>query len=511
MDQNPRFRDDPLNWVALMVVLLGFAMIGLFFVRRHNTPSDGARMIITDPVWQNNGVVVTRWEQNPDGSYVRLAVFSVDGVEIADLAQAAVTGQALPERDALQSKYVKGEEVEYAARRARRDDTTEALMKRPLLPVRARLGDFPWGVWAVQNWLVIACSLGCLIIAAFVFFRRPSDRTTRAMMLWIPGLWASQVMYSLGLQIGDFIQPLNLWLFMVTAASGYILTLIAIVRFAFEFTRPPERVAPMLRNWRSITATYVVPYAFFIAFLAWQWAQDPHALRWFGKWRSATAIIAVSCIGLALLVSIYSYVKTRDYDTRKKVRWIVYTGGLVGGMSLLIISVPALFIGRPLTDLAAPSVLFFVFMLAIAYAILRYRYLEMDVIVNRTLVVGVITAALAVLYFGAVVVVQAVAGKNALSQSELSDVGIVLTTLIAIALFNPIRHAAQRWVDRAFYRTKYQASRRIAGFTSALRDDRYADMNQLTEDLLEVSRDVARSNRAGLWLRDPGGPGGARR
>jgi hypothetical protein len=508
MDQRHRFQDDPLNVLALVIVLFGFVMVGVFFVVRANTPSDGARMIITDPVWKNNSVIVTRWEPNPDGTYIRLGVVSVEGVEIADLAQAAVTGDPMLQRAELQQKYQAGQEVVYAARRARRDDTADALLKRPLLPIRARLGPFPWGVWAQQNWLVIASSIGCLLIAGYVFYRRPGDRTTRAMILWIPGLWASQVMYSLGLQVGDFIHPANLWLFMVTASAGYILTLIAIVRFAFEFTRPPERVAPVLRNWRSIAATYFVPYAFFVIFLAWQWIVDPHALRWFGKWRWATAIIAVSCIGLAVLVSVYSYVNTRDNETRKKVRWIVYTGGLVGALSLVVVSVPALLIGRPLTDLAANSVLFLVFMLAIAYAILRYRYLELDVIVNRTLVIGVMTAALAVVYFSALVVMQLIFGPRRGTNDSLSDIVIVLTTLIGIALFKPVRHVAQRLVDRAFYRGKYEASKRIAGFTAALRDDKYANMSVLTSDLLDVSRDVARSDGAGLWLREPATPRG---
>jgi hypothetical protein len=448
-------------------------------------------------------------------------------VPIADLAQAAVTGQSLPELADLRRVYRFNNNVVYEAKRAMRDDSIQELRQRPLIPLPALLGAFPWRVWAQQNWLVIASSIGCLAIAAFVFYKRPSDRTTRAMILWVPGLWASQVMYSLGLQVGDFINPLNLWLFMITASLGYILTLVGIVRFAFEFTRPPERMVPVLRNSRSIIATFLIPYAFFILFLAWQWVIDPHALRWFSRWRSATAIIAVACIGLALLVSGYSYWKSKDFATRQKVRWIVYTGGLVGAISIVVVSAPALLIRRPLTDLALPSVLFLVFELAIAYAIFRYGYLELDLIVNRTLVVGVISAVLALLYFGALIVVQLLFGDTmsnsifdstastasdtasemALSLQGRSDVVIVLTTVIGIALFNPIRRAAQYLVDRVFYRSKYESSGRIARFTSALRDDAYADMGKLTADLLEVTHSVAKPDGIGLWLREPSAPG----
>jgi hypothetical protein len=534
METRQRFRADPLNWLALFVVILGFVLIGAFFVLRANTPSDGTRMVITDPVWQDDGVVVTRWERNPDGLNERFEIVRVEGVPIADLAQAAVTGQPLPGLADLQRNYRfdtnvdsdTGEndvDVVYEARRALRDDSIQELRQRQLIPLPTRLGAFPWGAWAQQNWLVIASSIGCLAIAAFVFYKRPSDRTTRAMILWVPGLWASQVMYSLGLQVGDFIYPLNLWLFMITASLGYILTLVGIVRFAFEFTRPPDRMVPVLRNSRSIVATFLIPYAFFVLFLAWQWVIDPHALRWFSKWRSATAIIAVACIGLALLVSGYSYWKSKDFATRQKVRWIVYTGGLVGAISIAVVSAPALLIRRPLTDLALPSVLFLVFELAIAYAVFRYGYLELDVIVNRTLVVGVISAVLALLYFGALIVVQLLFGdtmsnslsdtaSNATSDTMLSlqgrsDVVIVLTTVIGIALFNPIRRTSQYLVDRVFYRSKYEASKRIARFTSALRDDAYADMGTLTADLLEVTHSVARPDGIGLWLREPSAPG----
>jgi hypothetical protein len=114
-------------------------------------------------------------------------------------------------------------------------------------------------------------------------------------------------------------------------------------------------------------------------------------------------------------------------------------------------------------------------------------------------------------YFTALIVVQVLFDRVlfdqlsiqlAISSESRTDIVIVLTTLIGIALFNPVRNAVQQLVDRLFFRHKYEAARRIAAFTTALRDDAYADMNRLTSDLLTVTQDVGRTPRVGLWLRD---------
>jgi hypothetical protein len=500
MQKKVPFAQDPLNWMALSVVIVGLVLVAGFFVLRANTPSDGARMIITNDAWGDAGVVITPWESVLGVEQSSVEVLTVNGVRVSDLAQAAMTGQP----NAIQADYVMGKEVQYVARRAVRDQPESAGgVRRPQgLLVQATLRPFPFDVWFAQNWLLILATVGGLVIAGVVFIRHPSDRTTRAMVLWVPGTFASQIMYSLGVQIGDFVYSLNLWWFMVTASLGYILVLVALLRFAFEFTRPPERVAMALRSSRAIVASYVVPYAFFFGFLLWQWLADPNALRWFGKWRTATGLIAIASISLSLLVAAWSYVKTSDFATRQKIRWIVYAGGLVGVVNVLLNSLPALLIRRPIANLTTLSVLFFIFQVVIAYAILRYGYLDVDLFINRTLVAGLMSAALALSYFALLIVAQMLFERVIPSRQGRTDIVIVITTLIGIALFNPVRAGAQRLVDRMFFRQKYEAARRITAFTSALRDDAYADMDRLSSELLTVTRDVARSTHTGLWLRD---------
>lgn len=484
MSKSLRFADDPLNWVALGVTVFGFALIAVFFFMRAATPSDGARMLATDNVWHSDGVIVTPWREEPDGLRRGDKVIAVSGTPMLTLAQAAVLGR---------------ESVVHLDYRFDARPVYTVMRNGTPIEVRVRLRPFPFDLWLAENWLTLFACTGCLIIALVVFFRHPSDRTTRAMLLWLPGLWASNVMYSLGVQVGDFIFPVNVWWFMFTAGAGFILILVAVVRFAFEYTHPPEAVFGILRSSSTIVLTYLIPYAFAFLFLTLAWVNDPHALRWFGRWRTANGIIAATCVVLSLLIAIWSYVSTRDYITRRKIRWIVYVGSLVGILFLGLNVVPALVIQRTLASLPMTSLLFFIFELAIAYAILRYRYLEVDFIINRTLVFGVVTGLLALVYLGGLLSLQALMGSD--NRSQQSDIVIVITTLIGIALFNPLRQTAQKLVDRVFYWSKYEAARRIARFTAALRNDEYADVDKLTHDLLLLTSEVAQPTHASLWLR----------
>jgi hypothetical protein len=90
----------------------------------------------------------------------------------------------------------------------------------------------------------------------------------------------------------------------------------------------------------------------------------------------------------------------------------------------------------------------------------------------------------------------------AIGKQQGSDIVLVATTLIGVALFSPIRNAAQRIIDLAFYREKFESQRRIARFSASLRNDEYANMEKLSHDLVGVAGLVARTPRAGLWLRE---------
>jgi hypothetical protein len=123
--------------------------------------------------------------------------------------------------------------------------------------------------------------------------------------------------------------------------------------------------------------------------------------------------------------------------------------------------------------------------IAIGIAILRYRLYEIDTLINRTLVYGSLTATLVALYFGVIVMLQRV---FVIVTGEQSTLAIVASTLLIAALFNPLRRRIQSFIDRRFYRRKYDARKTLEAFSVKLRDE--TDLNALSDDLVGVVRET---------------------
>jgi hypothetical protein len=130
--------------------------------------------------------------------------------------------------------------------------------------------------------------------------------------------------------------------------------------------------------------------------------------------------------------------------------------------------------------------------------VLRSRLFDIDVLINRTLVYGVLTTLLAAVYLGGVATTQAIF-QSLSGQPKLPQLAIVASTLVIAALFNPLRRRIQSFIDRRFYRSKYDARKTLEAFSAKLRDG--TNLDELSDDLLGVVRESMQPSHLSLWLR----------
>ena len=136
--------------------------------------------------------------------------------------------------------------------------------------------------------------------------------------------------------------------------------------------------------------------------------------------------------------------------------------------------------------------------ISMGIAILRYRLYNIDILINRTLVYGSLTALLAAVYFGGVTATQAIF-RALTGQEQQPQLAIVVSTLVIAALFNPLRRRIQAFIDRRFYRKKYDARKTLEAFSNKLREE--TDLDTLSDDLVRVVRETMQPAHVSLWLR----------
>ncbi|HJQ27767.1 MAG TPA: hypothetical protein VJ827_00380, partial [Rubrobacter sp.] len=137
--------------------------------------------------------------------------------------------------------------------------------------------------------------------------------------------------------------------------------------------------------------------------------------------------------------------------------------------------------------------------LAIGFAVLKYRLYDIDVVINRTLVYGSLTAMLLALYFAGVSSTQAILRTFTGQEEQQPQLAIVATTLAIAALFNPLRRRIQSFIDRRFYRSKYDARKTLEAFSAKLREE--TDLETLKAELVGLVRETMQPEHVSVWLR----------
>jgi divalent metal cation (Fe/Co/Zn/Cd) transporter len=174
-------------------------------------------------------------------------------------------------------------------------------------------------------------------------------------------------------------------------------------------------------------------------------------------------------------------------EVREQIKWIAFVASLAGLLYLIALISPFIFFAPKMLggggSLPPPPLRFeLLFLVAVlGFAVLRYRLYDIDVIVNRTLVYGSLTAMLAVVYFGGVAATQTIF-RALTGQEQQPQLAIVVSTLVIAALFNPLRRRIQSIIDRRFYRMKYDAAKTLEAFSARLRDE--TDLEALNDELV---------------------------
>lgn len=335
--------------------------------------------------------------------------------------------------------------------------------------------------------LEVAYTLSYVLIAAIIFWRRSDD--------WL-ALFVSLTLVALGATL----PPVIAALVKVQPAWHYpalfVQELAPTCLMAFLFLFPNGRFVP---RW---TALFVAGWIVWSLIRPLFIQSTPFALGQLENF----AMMGLFVLGV--LAQLYRYYRVSTSWQRQQTKWVVFSLSVLvlGGVVYLLIHLlfaplnqPGLghILGNMISVPVCLTIPGLLVSLALGLAILRYRLWDIDLLINRTLVYTSLTATLAFVYLGLVLLLQR--AFFLLTGQQQSEPVLVVSTLIIAALFQPLRGRIQTIIDRRFYRRKYDATRIITAFSETL--SREVDLDQLSEHILAVVQETMQPSQVSLWLR----------
>jgi hypothetical protein len=395
-----------------------------------------------------------------------------------------------------------------------------------------------WSVWGVAlGFALVGLLFGTLAFPAAL----PVERGPMLVPIIVQGVLA--VLYgSLGALIASR-RPRNPigWIFCaVAAALGLLCAAYGYADYALyatEDTLPGAELTAWLTNWLFMVPVFIAPCFLFLLFpdgrpasprwrpVVWviaivaavailatalepgrldahPFVENPLGLGGsFGEIvRLVTDVTEVAAIGVFLVSLASMVVRLRRSRGRERLqlKWVAYAAVLTAtcfATSFLATLLPGARIVADFFFLVGVAG-FTGIPVAASVAILRYRLYEIDILINRTLVYGSLTVMLVAVYAGSIVILQGF--LRALTGQE-SQLAIVASTLAVAALFTPLRRRLQSFIDRRFYRRKYDAKKTLEAFSAKLRDE--TNLDALNNELVGVVKETMQPAHVSLWLR----------
>jgi hypothetical protein len=254
--------------------------------------------------------------------------------------------------------------------------------------------------------------------------------------------------------------------------------------------------------WRPVAWVSVVPLVLFVLFAASLYRyrgrafmENPNQFEPGGILGALVSVVfpLVLVCGLASVLSLVVRFRRSQGIERQQLKWFTYAAAVTLG---------GLVMNEALSLGIAGNLLFLPFIpsipVAAGIAVLRYGLYEIDILINRTLVYGSLTVLLVAVYFGGVAATQAIF-RALTGQEQQSQLAVVVSTLAIAALFNPLRRRIQAFIDRRFYRRRYDAAKTLEVFSAKLRDE--TDLDALHVELVGVVRQTMQPAHVSLWLR----------